>query len=331
MKGKYELRELSEEKEATLKQAVRLEWITIAFLAVTVTLVFLVLGNSQAMKAAWIEDMLSFIPPIAFLIALRITRRKATIRHPYGYHRAVGVGHLVSAVALTTMGTFLIIDSGSGLISGEHPSIGTVVLFGNVIWLGWLMIGVMLLIAVPPVIIGRKKMKLAEDLHDKILYADADMNKADWMTAVGSAVGVAGVGIGLWWFDSAAALFISGSILWDGLRNMKAAVLDLMDERAMTFDDRRPHPVAGELQDYLRGLRWVRDAGVRVRDEGHVFQVDAFVVPKFGRTPSLRRFDEARQGCIALDWRVHDILIVPVDELPEMVESARHPERERHE
>src|SRR5690606_27426747 len=47
--------ELPEKQRSVLHRAIRLEWITIAFLAVTVTLVFLVLGNSQAMKAAWIE------------------------------------------------------------------------------------------------------------------------------------------------------------------------------------------------------------------------------------------------------------------------------------
>lgn len=44
--------ELPERQVEALRRAVRLEWITIGFLAVTVTLVFLVLGNSQAMKAA---------------------------------------------------------------------------------------------------------------------------------------------------------------------------------------------------------------------------------------------------------------------------------------
>lgn len=318
---------LSEPQTHTLQRAIRLEWITIGFLSVTVTLVFLVLGNSQAMKVAWIEDLLSFIPPIAFLIAVRISRRRPTLQHPYGYHRAVGVGHLVSAVALTGMGIFLIVDSASGLLLAEHPTIGTVVLFGEVVWLGWLMIGVMLTIALPPVFIGRIKMTLAAELHDKVLYADADMNKADWMTAVGSAVGVAGVGLGLWWFDAAAALFISASILSDGLRNMKAAVLDLMDERATTFDDRRPHPVAGEVQDALRGLRWVKDAGVRVRDEGHVFHIEAFIVPRFGRAPSLRRLAAAREACIATDWRVQDIVLVPVDALPDTVDHGARPRR----
>src|SRR5690554_4425162 len=199
--------DLDAQQTQTLRRAIRLEWITMGFLTVTVVLVFLVLGNSQAMKAAWIEDMLSFIPPIAFLIAVRVGGRRPNLRHPYGYHRSVGVGHLVAAVALSTMGVVLLIDSATGLLMGEHPTIGTVVLFGEVIWLGWLMMGVMALTALPPVFIGRAKLKLAKDLHNKVLYADADMNKADWMTALGSIVGVTGVGIGLWWLDAVAALF----------------------------------------------------------------------------------------------------------------------------
>ena len=66
---------LPEEQRAALHKARKLEWLTIAFLAVTVTLVFLVLGSSQAMKAAWIEDLLSFLPPIAFLVAARVEPR----------------------------------------------------------------------------------------------------------------------------------------------------------------------------------------------------------------------------------------------------------------
>jgi divalent metal cation (Fe/Co/Zn/Cd) transporter len=278
-----------------------------------------VLGNSQAMKAAWLEDLLSFIPPIAFLIAVRMNRKPPTPDHPYGFHRSVGVGHLVAAVALTAMGTFLIIDSGTGLLRQEHPTIGTVVVFGQVVWLGWLMIGVMAVVAVPPVFIGRAKLKLARDLHDKVLYADADMNKADWMTAVGSMVGVAGVGIGLWWLDYAAALFISGSILSDGFRNLRAAILDLMDERATTFDDKKPHPVGQKVEEYLRGLPWVAAAGCRTRDEGHVFHIEAFIVPLHGHSPSMKKLETARQACIEIDWKVQDIVLVLVPELPEVV------------
>ena len=316
---------LPEKQAEILKKAIRLEWITIGFLAVTVFLVFLVLGNSQAMKAAWIEDLLSFIPPIVFLVAVKVARRKPNLKHPYGYHRSVGVGHLVAAVALLTMGTFLIIDSGTGLLAGEHPSIGSVELFGQVFWLGWLMMGVMAAIALPPVFIGRAKMKLARELHDKVLYADADMNKADWMTAVGSIVGVGGIGLGLWWADSAAALFIAGSILWDGIKNVRAAVEDLMDMRAMTFDEAKPHPIVDQVDDYLRSLDWIADAGSRVRDQGHVFHIEAFVVPRHPRRVSVAQLDEAREACIALDWKVQDIVLVPVRDLPDIVRDPRTP------
>lgn len=309
--------ELPDEQQKALGRAVKFEWITLAFLTLSTALVFLVLGNSQAMKAAWIEDLLSFLPPIAFLVATRVIRRRPSEEHPYGFHRSVGIAHLVSAVALVVMGAYLIIDSGMGLLSAEHPTIGAVELFGQTFWLGWLMIAAMILTAAPPVYLGRVKMKLAEKLHDKVLYADADMNKADWMTALAAAVGVAGIGIGLWWADSAAALLISVSILRDGVRNLRGAVGGLMDARARTYDGAKPDPLADTIDEYLHGLDWVAEARSRIRDEGHVFHVESFVVPEGGRTPSLESLEDARRTCIDLDWKVQDLVIVPVAELPE--------------
>ena len=312
---------LPERQARAVRRAVRLEWITIGALVGIVGLVFLVLGNSQAMKAAWIEDLLSFIPPLAFLIAVRLARRPPTARHPYGHHRSVAVGHLVAAVALTAMGAFLIVDSGIGLVTADHPTIGTVNLFGVTIWLGWLMVAVMAVTAVPPVILGHMKLGLARELHDKVLYADADMNKADWMTSVGTIVGVLGIGVGLWWMDAAAALFIAVSILHDGVSNVRAAVVDLVDGRATTFDDTQPHPLAGRVDQYLAGLPWVAEAGSRVRDEGHVFHVEAFVVPRKKRL-SLKEVERAREECIALDWKLQDVVIVPVSALPGVLEAS---------
>ncbi|WP_173922701.1 cation transporter [Agromyces sp. Marseille-P2726] len=319
MTARFGRNELPEQQARSLKRAIRIEWATIAFLAVAIVLIYLVMGSSQAMKAAWIEDLLSLAPPIAFLLAVRIIDKRPTPRYPYGYHRSVGVAHLVAGVALFAMGTFLIVDSATGLLGAEHPPIGSVQILGQTVWLGWLMMGVMALTIPLPIYFGRVKMKLAEDLHDKVLYADADMNKADWMTAVGSIVGVAGIGIGLWWADAAAALFIAASILWDGVKNMRAAITDLMDTRATTFDDGRPHPIAGRIDDYLRELPWTDEVGSRVRDQGHVFHVESFIVPRNRQVPSLSALTDARDACIDLDWKVQDLVLVLVDELPEEV------------
>ncbi|GAA1255525.1 cation diffusion facilitator family transporter [Arthrobacter pascens] len=324
--GKFGNTELPQEQKDALQKAIRFEWITLAFLTVSTALVFLVLGNSQAMKAAWIEDLLSFLPPIAFLLAARLIRRPPTEKHPYGYHRSVGIAHLVAAVALVAMGSFLIVDSGAGLLSAEHPTIGGIELFGHTIWLGWLMVAAMLLTAGPPVYLGRVKIKLAEKLHDKVLYADADMNKADWMTAGAAAVGVLGIGVGLWWADYAAALLISVSILRDGVKNLRGAVGALIDTRAHTVDDSAPDPLNRRIDVYLKGLPWVSQAASRIRDEGHVFHIESFVVPAGGAVPSLETLEDARKACAGLDWKVQDLVIIPVAKLPkEFLPGLRSP------
>ncbi|NJC24254.1 divalent metal cation (Fe/Co/Zn/Cd) transporter [Arthrobacter pigmenti] len=309
--------ELPEKQQQALRKAVKWEWITLGFLTVSTVLVYLVLGNSQAMKAAWIEDLLSFLPPISFLVATRVIRRRPSETHPYGYHRAVGVAHLVSAVALVVMGGYLIVDSGIGLVTAEHPTIGGIQLFGSTFWLGWLMVLAMLLTAGPPVVLGIVKMKLARTLHDKVLYADADMNKADWMTALAAAVGVLGIGLGLWWADSVAALLISFSILHDGVKNLRGAIGGLTDTRATVYDDSKPDPIGTQIDSYLQSLSWVKEARSRVRDEGHVFHIESFVVPRQWRRATLHKIEKARAACVDIDWKVQDMVIVPVAELPE--------------
>lgn len=319
-------RALPERQAAALRRAIRIEWATLAFLAVAITLVGIVMGGSQAMRAAWVEDLLSLAPPLAFLVAARVMARPASPKYPYGSFRAVGVGHLVSGVALFAMGAVLFVESALTLLRGERPPIGSVELFGQTVWLGWLMMTVMALTIPLPIWFGRVKMRLARELHNKVLYADADMNKADWMTAVGSIVGVAGIGIGWWWADAAAALFISGSILWDGVKNTRAAITDLMDTRATTFDDDGPHPDIDKVHDHLASLRWVEDVRTRTRDQGQFFHIEAFVIPRRGKLPKIEELTRAQQECRALDWKIHDVVIVPVEEFPDNAD-ARSDER----
>lgn len=320
--------ELPEEQERALRAAVRLAWLTIAFLTTAVVLLYLVMGSSQAMKAAWAEDLLSFVPPLAFLVALHLTRKPPSPEHPYGHHRSVGVGHLVAGTSLVFMGTFLVWDSGSGLLEQEHPPIGLMEVAGHQVWSGWLMIGALAYTLVPPVLLGRAKLPLAEQLHDRVLHADADMNKADWMTAAGGIVGILGVGAGLWWADAAAALFISGSILHDGVANVRTAVTALMDARARTVDGSEVHPLVARIDERLLDLPWVEQARSRVRDEGHVFHVESFVVPVAGVPPEMAQLREARRAVCDLDWKVQDVVVVPTDHLPDDLLPGLSPEAE---
>lgn len=306
-----------------VRRAVKWEIFTIVYTSITIAVIALVVGESQAMRTAWIEDMLSLIPQFAFLTALIFVRRRPTRKHPYGLHRAMGVGHLVAGVALLAVGLNLAVEAVTGLIAAEHATIGTVQLFGQTIWLGWLMVGVMVVVIIGPVFFyGPAKSKLAPVLHNKLLYADADMAKADWQTTVASVVGVLGIGVGAWWLDGAAALFISLGIIWDGFRNTKTAVVDLMDQRARTYDSKHPHPLAADIVSYLRSRPWVAQAGVRMRDQGQVFHIEAFVVPH-RRKVALDDLTAAAEGIADIDWKMQDVVVIPVEHLPREVDTGR--------
>ena len=317
--------ELPPDKHALMTKAVRLEWLTLAYLLSAVFFIYLTLGSSQAMKTAWFEDMLSLIPSIAFLVASRWRHRQPNDRYPYGYHRSVSIAFLCAAVALFAMGAFLLFDSISALLAFEHPTIGTVVVFGRQVWLGWLMIPALLWSAIPAMILGRIKLPLAAALHDKVLHADAAMNKADWLTALAAIVGVLGIGFGLWWADAVAAAVISADILKDGFVHLRAVISDLMDSRPTSVDHSSVDGAPARMQTFLESLPWVARAEVRMREEGHVFFAEAFVVPADQRGLT-SKIETAVQQMLGLDWRLQDVVIMPVtgdEESPDDAAESR--------
>jgi len=314
--------ELPPGKAQANRRAIRLEWITIGYLVTAIFFLYVTLGASQAMKAAWMEDLLSLVPPISFLVASRFRHRSPNERFPFGYHRAVSVGYLCASVALFSMGLYILYDSVSKLAAFEHAPIGVVQPWGEPIWLGWFMIPALIYSAIPAVFLGRVKLPLARELHDKVLYADAQMNKADWLTAVAAMVGVIGIGFGLWWLDSIAAILISLDITHDGVKNLRTATSDLMDARPTLVDGSALDPLPQRLTTELSSVGWVRDVAVRVREEGHVFFADIQVVP--ATTDSLEaKLSSAVEKVMELDWRLHDIVIMPVDRIePEDVKAS---------
>lgn len=246
---------LPQEKERILRQAKRLEWITLAFMLTVVGLVGAVMGQSQAMKAAWLEDVLSMVPPIAFLVGHRLARRPPDAWFPYGYGRATLIAYIAASFALLGIGAYAFYDSVHTLLSGTRPSVGSRLLFGHLVWEGWLMMGVILYSAIPPVILGRKKEKLAKKLNDPTLMADAATNRADWLTGLAAFLGVFGIGYGIWWLDSAMALVIATDIIVDGLHYLKNACADLMDRAPTPLDDyETPHPIIEQIREFVQHL-----------------------------------------------------------------------------
>lgn len=293
-------------------KAKKIEWISIGFSVSSMVIMFFLLGSSQAMKSAWLEDVLVLVSPVSFLVANRIYYKQPNREHPYGFHGIVSILFLTTAVALASLGIYLFIDGISTLIRAERVTIGNFTLFGVEIWLGYAMLAALIYSAVPSVILGRKKLPLAKRLHDKILFTDAKTNKADWMTAVAAMIGVVGLGFEIWWLDPVAAILISIDIIYDGMSHTKTAVLDLMDRIPKTVDDEETDPLMTELETYFNHLEWVDRAEIRLREEGHIYFGEVFLIPKPDTADLVTKIHAAHEYAVGLHWKIFDVVIMPV-------------------
>jgi cation diffusion facilitator family transporter len=257
---------LPDKIEQTIARARRLEWCTLGVLSVIVVLMYLVMGSSQAMQTAWVEDVLSMLAPALFLGTTAIERRAPTAKYPFGFHRVQSLAFLVAAVALLGIGGFLVYEAAHALITVHHPTITSVSMLGREIWMGWLMIGVLAFSVIGPMILGRMKLKLAEEVHDKVLFTDAETNKADWQTGIAGMVGVLGIAWGFWWADAVAAGLIALSIVLDGARSCRLAVAELLDGAPREIDSPEIEDAAEHLRRELE--RQFPGSMIRMRETG---------------------------------------------------------------
>jgi cation diffusion facilitator family transporter len=302
---------LPPDKKEKLERAKRLEWVTIFFMLTIIAAISLTMGASQTMKAMWTEDVLSLVPPAAFLFGTRYFDRPPDDTFPYGYRRAVMIAFLAAAVALLGFGLYIFIDSAVKLVMAEAPTIQTVELFGRRVWLGWLMIAALLYSVIPPLVLGRMKLPLARELHEKALQTDADVNKGDWLSGLAGVLGIFGIAYGYWWADSVAAGIISFEIIRDGYGDLRNCVEQLMNRRPTDIEGKEDDPVPDKVRRELERLDWVEKARVRLREDGDVLTGEAFVVPR-DETDLLDRLEHASDLAHSLDWRLYDINIVPV-------------------
>jgi cation diffusion facilitator family transporter len=306
---------LSDEHEEQRRRAKRLAYLSIVLLTVAGTGVFLTVGSSQTMKTAWISDVLSALPSVALLAALRYELRPPTKRFPFGYTRAISIAFLATAAVLLLMGLTLFVDSALRLIRGERPPIGLVVVFGHRLWAGWLMISALAFSMICGLTLGLLKRPVAKKSHDKELAAESQTNRDEWMSESVAIAALLLVGYGWWWADAASAALISLLMVKDGWENLQQVVGDLMDEAPTRFERRDLEDLPERVKEAVERLEWVEEACVRLREHGRVVVGEVFVVPKDADrlTDDIgAAVDQLRR----IDWRIHTLTIMPVSSIP---------------
>lgn len=288
-----------------MRRAERLEWWSIAWTISVIAVMGAAMGSSQTMKTAWIEDCLSLIPPIVFLVAVRVERWAPTTRFPHGFQRAPSLAFAIAAAALTALGGSLLVNSAMSLFAQEHATIAAIDVLGHELWLGWVMVAAQVYSIVVPLVLGRLKLPLARALNDKTLFTDAQTQKANWMTGIAGIGGVIGIGLGYWWADAVAAGIIALDILNDGLRALRAATAELVDGTPRALDSPKIAEDAATIDQLLRTR--FPGAEVRLRETGRIIRAQVI-----GAMPPAQRVDPATYwtGDPERSWRLGQISFV---------------------
>lgn len=291
------------------KKMRKLEWTTLIYQIFAAALVFYLAGNSQSMKTEWMENALALVPPLGVLLTYKTENKPPDARRPFGYHRASTIAFIASAFALAMIGIVLCFEAASNLLHGERPSIGGFNLFGHTIWHGWLMIALMIGTAIPPVVLGLKKIPIAKLLHDKALFADADMNRANWLSNGAGTVGLLLVAYGFWWGDSLAALLISLDIMRDGFTNVMHSLSDVMDRHPVDLENGRQLPIVVEVHKTLKSLPFVEKIHVLMREHGRYFIAEIFIEPNDKLPSAIDATQQVRDAILPLDWRLQHLAV----------------------
>ncbi len=289
----------------------RLEWMTLAYQVGAAVLIVSLAGGSQAMKTEWMENALAIVPAAGALITFDTENRSEQTKHPFGNHRVGTIAFMAAAFALAGIGAFLFYDNLSNLIKGERPSIGGFPLFGHTIWHGWLMMVVMALTAVPPILLAKAKIPVARLLHDKPLYADAEMNQANWLTNGAGVIGLGLVAGGFWWGDALAALLISLDVLHDGFTNVRRSLADVMDRCPVDLETDKPEAIVDDVRQAVRALPFVADSQILMREHGRYLFAEIFIRPHPTRMPAdvTEATRQVREAVLPLDWRFQHVAV----------------------
>jgi divalent metal cation (Fe/Co/Zn/Cd) transporter len=161
---------------------------------------------------------------------------------------------------------------------------------------------------IPPLIIGRMEMPLARAMQDEVLFTDSKMNKANWQTGAAGLAGVIGLGLGWWWADSAAAIFISVGIITDGWRALRIATVELVDGVPRDLGSTRPDPEATKLVRKLQ--KQYPGARVRLRETGRYIRAEVAGV----EPDRMQNLEALWPGAPERSWRLAQLSFVPPDE-----------------
>ncbi|GAB1394658.1 cation diffusion facilitator family transporter [Rhodocyclaceae bacterium] len=274
----------------------RITWVSVA-VNIVLTVMQVIVGfvaNSMALVADAMHTLSDIVADGFVLWANRKGSEAADDRHPYGHGRFETAASLVLGLLLTATGAGILISAAGRLQDiGNLPPVGIAAMWAAIFTL------------IGKEGLFRYMLKVAERLRSPMLMANAWHARADALSSLVVAAGIAGALLGFPFADAAAAIVVGAMIIKAGIGFAMEAMRELMDEGLAKEEVAAIRTTLLETSGVINvhDLR-TRRMGHRVLVDVHL-QVDGDITVRAGHEIG----EQARHRAIAAHPEVLDVLI----------------------
>lgn len=225
-----------------------------------------VVGGSQALVADAIHSLADLLSSGLLVVGLKVARRPADPRHPYGYGKVEFLVAVGIYVLLLLAGGFILYDSVHMIVEGEEVSPSFVTLFGALLSAGL------------NEMMYRQSLCAGHQLCSPSIVANATEKRADVYSSLAVLAGIAGAKMGIHALDPLAAVLVACLILHSSVTGIWQAIEGLLDG-AVDED------LVERACEAARAVRGVSGLGqVRSREIGQRIWLEVEVLTDGGRT-----------------------------------------------
>ncbi|QDX82002.1 cation-efflux pump [Denitratisoma sp. DHT3] len=245
-----------------LRQGQRITWVSVA-VNIALTAMQVVVGlaaHSQSLIADAMHTLSDVVADVFVLIANRKGAEAADAQHPYGHHRYETLASLMLGLLLSATGIGILLAAAGRLENlATLPPVGIAAFWAAIATL------------VGKEGLFRYMLTVAERLRSPMLMANAWHARADALSSLVVAVGIAGSVLGVGFADGVAAIIVGAMIVKAGVRFAWEAINELIDTGLSAEEVQRIH----ETLRTAPGVLGLHD--LRTRRMAHHVLVDAHI------------------------------------------------------
>ncbi len=234
---------------AERRDANRAIGVSAAGLAVTgfVELAIAALSGSVGLLGDALHNLSDVSTSFAVFVGMRVSKRRPSETHPYGWERAEDVAGLAVALVIWASAALTAVISVRKLLeNGTTSHVG----FG----IAAAAVGI-----IGNQVVARYKLAVGRRIHSAALVADAQHSWLDAISSAGALLGLVGVALGLPWADGVAGLVMTLFVChvgWEVTRDIVRHLTDGVEDGVLTAAGNAAMQVEGVEHAHVRA-RWM--------------------------------------------------------------------------